>query len=188
MDTKENIMTCAIKLFANCGYDAVGIREIVDNAGVTKPTLYYYFKSKMGLLEAISEEYFGILIHDIETAAEYHGDITLTLNLIMEKFFQFSQNYLDFYRMQLGMNFSPPGNEANRIIRQMNEKLHYLIEKLFEQSAHDHGNMKGRQTAYAATFMGMINTYIGLALNGYILLDQKLINQALHQFMHGIFS
>ena len=39
-----------------------------------------------------------------------------------------------------------------------------------------------------ATFMGMINTYIGLALNGYILLDQKLINQALHQFMHGIFS
>ena len=68
MDTKENIMTCAIKLFANRGYDAVGIQEIVDNAGVTKPTLYYYFKSKMGLLEAISEEYFGILIHDIETS------------------------------------------------------------------------------------------------------------------------
>ena len=76
------------------------------------------------------------------------------------------------------MNFSTSGNEANRIIRQMNEKLH-TFDKLLEQSAHDHGNMKGRQTAYAATFMGMINTYIGLALNGYILLDQKLIDRGI---------
>ena len=28
------------------GYDAVGVQEIVDTAGITKPTLYYYFGSK----------------------------------------------------------------------------------------------------------------------------------------------
>ena len=48
--------------------------------------------------------------------------------------------------------------------------------------------MKGRQRAYAATFIGMINTYIGLSLNGYARLDDQRVHQAVHQFMHGIFS
>ena len=52
----------------------------------------------------------------------------------------------------------------------------------------DHGNMKGRQRAYAATFLGLINTYASLGLNGYAELNQALVNNAVHQFMHGIFS
>ena|SRR5271157_4145770 len=188
MDTKETIISCAVKLFASRGYDAVGIQEIVDSAGIKKPTLYYYFGSKKGLLQAIADQYFGILAQDAAIAAEYNRDITATLTNIMTIFFQFSMDNPDFYRMQLGMNFSSPDNEANQIIRQKNEELFNLVEDVFEKSAHDHGNMKGRQSAYAATFIGMINTYIGLALNGYVVLDQKLMLQALHQFMHGIFS
>ena len=34
----------------------------------------------------------------------------------------------------------------------------------------------------------MINTYIGLFLNGYSALDDALVYQAVHQFMHGILS
>jgi TetR/AcrR family transcriptional regulator len=48
--------------------------------------------------------------------------------------------------------------------------------------------MKGRHRAYAATFLGMVNTYISLALNGYAKLDDDLVRKAVHQFMHGIFS
>ena len=39
----------AAKLFAERGYDATSVREIVEAAGVAKPTLYYYFRSKEGL-------------------------------------------------------------------------------------------------------------------------------------------
>ena len=52
----------------------------------------------------------------------------------------------------------------------------------------DHGNLRGRQRAYAATFLGMLNTYIGLYLNGYAVLDDELVYHAVHQFMHGIFA
>ena len=48
---RENILNCARKLFFEKGYDTVGVQEIVDTAGITKPTMYYYFKSKHGLLE-----------------------------------------------------------------------------------------------------------------------------------------
>lgn len=188
METREIIISCATRLFASRGYDAVGIQEIVNAAGITKPTLYYYFGSKLGLLEAITNEHFEMLIDSTTNASEYHGDITNTLTKIMATIFQFSKDYPNFYRMQLGMNFSPPGNEANKVIREKNEKLFRLIEAVFEKSVNDHGNMKGRERQYAATFIGMINTHIGLALNDYLILDEQLIMQALHQFMHGIFS
>ena len=40
-------------LFAEQGYDATSVREIVETAGVAKPTLYYYFRSKEGLAQAL---------------------------------------------------------------------------------------------------------------------------------------
>ena len=56
MDNRETILNTALELFCNRGYDAVGVQEIVDKAGVTKPTLYYYFGSKQGLLREILNE------------------------------------------------------------------------------------------------------------------------------------
>ena len=38
---KERILIAAATLFANKGYAGTSVREIVEAAGVTKPTLYY---------------------------------------------------------------------------------------------------------------------------------------------------
>ena len=53
MDNRETILETALDLFYTRGYDAVGVQEIAERSGVTKPTLYYYFKSKYGLLEQL---------------------------------------------------------------------------------------------------------------------------------------
>src|SRR4249920_2475135 len=49
----RHIARVAARLFAAQGYDATSVREIVEAAGVAKPTLYYYFKSKEGLASAL---------------------------------------------------------------------------------------------------------------------------------------
>ena len=56
LDNKEKILECALNLFYQKGYDAVGVQEIVTAVGITKPTLYYYYKSKYGLLESLLSE------------------------------------------------------------------------------------------------------------------------------------
>ena len=61
MDNRSNILSQAVELFASRGYDAVGVQEIVDAAGITKPTLYHYFGSKLGLLNTIFTEHFTAL-------------------------------------------------------------------------------------------------------------------------------
>ena len=55
-DNRTGLLHSALTLFATRGYDAVGVQEIVENAGVTKPTLYHYFGNKLGLLETLLEE------------------------------------------------------------------------------------------------------------------------------------
>lgn len=51
--SRDRLMEAGIGLFAENGYASTSVREIVALAGVTKPVLYYYFKSKEGLFRAI---------------------------------------------------------------------------------------------------------------------------------------
>jgi TetR/AcrR family transcriptional regulator len=82
MNNRENISRQALELFSKKGYDAVGVQEIIDAAGIAKPTLYHYFGSKEGLLKTVLKEYFDKLYPAVETAAVYNGDIKNTLQKI----------------------------------------------------------------------------------------------------------
>ncbi|MFZ6027405.1 MAG: TetR/AcrR family transcriptional regulator [Chloroflexota bacterium] len=188
MDNRSTILANALQLFASRGYDAVGVQEIVEASGVTKPTLYHYFGSKRGLLDALLEKHFTPLVQAVAQAAEYRGDLPLTLEKIARAFFDYARGHRAFYRMQLALWYTPQQSEAFQAVAPWNEKSYLVIEQMFLQAASQHGNMKGRQRAYATTFLGMINTYIGMALNGYTELEDPLVYQAVHQFMHGIFS
>ena len=188
MDNRFNILLCALRLFATRGYDAVGVQEIVEAAGITKPTLYHYFGSKQGLLDALLKEYFDQLYREVKSASVYRSDLPHTLNQVAKTYFDFANRNKMFCRLQLALWFAPPESDAFRAVSRLNHELYQLIEALFVRAAADHGNMKGRHRAYAATFVGMINNYISLSLNGYAKLDDQLLYQAVHQFMHGIFS
>jgi AcrR family transcriptional regulator len=52
---RDRVLTAAVELFAQNGYAATSVREIVARAGVTKPVLYYYFGSKDGLFRTIAD-------------------------------------------------------------------------------------------------------------------------------------
>jgi TetR/AcrR family fatty acid metabolism transcriptional regulator len=49
INTKTKIFNVAARLIGQKGYHAVSMREISEQSGVSKPTIYYYFKSKEGL-------------------------------------------------------------------------------------------------------------------------------------------
>lgn len=188
MDNRSTILARALELWSERGYDAVGVQEIVDLAGITKPTLYHYFGSKRGLLDALIDERSAALRDSLTVAADYHGDLVLTLETVVRAYFDFATKEGPFYRMQLGFWFAPPQSDEHAAVIDRNLGQHAALERLFEAAAADHGNMRGRHKAYAATFLGMINTYIGLWLNGYASLDDKLVYQAVKQFQHGIYS
>ncbi len=188
MENRDTLLSCALDLFASRGYDAVGVQEIVEAAGVTKPTLYHYFGSKQGLLRALLAQYHDELLAALQQAADYHGDLPLTLTQITSAYFQFAQAHPTFYRMLISMWYAPRQSEAFQAVASVDRQQFELIEAMFVQAASNHGNMRGRHRHYATSFMGMINSYIGMFLNGYVTLDDTLMYQAVHQFQHGIYS
>ena len=50
---RTRLLNAAVRVFDRKGYAGASVREIAELAGVTKPTLYYHFGSKEGLLVAI---------------------------------------------------------------------------------------------------------------------------------------
>lgn len=181
-------MNKALHLFAARGYDAVGVQEIVDAVGITKPTLYHYFGSKRGLLEAMLSDYFNDLQSRLKIAAIYSGDLPLTLQRVAEVYFDFARQNPAFYRLQLGLWFAPRDCEGYLAVTSLIQFQFELIETIFLQAVQDHGNMRGRHPTYALTFLGMINNYIALTLNGLGELNAEVAHKAVHQFQHGIYS
>ena len=188
MDNRSKLLACALDLFAAHGYEAVGIQRIVEAAEVTKPTLYHYFGSKQGLLAALLETHFSRLFAVLEPAADYSGDLPLTLTRIATVYFDFAARNPVFYRMYMAMRFTPPQSEAFQAVIPFNKRQQLMLERVFELAVIQHGNMRGRHRVYAATFQGAVHTHIGLFLDGHIQFDDAAVYRAIHQFMHGIFS
>ena len=52
-DLKASLLLSALSHFAAKGYDGVQVKEVAEEAGVSKPTLYYHFGSKEGLFRQL---------------------------------------------------------------------------------------------------------------------------------------
>jgi TetR/AcrR family transcriptional regulator len=188
MSNAENILKQALLLFARDGYENTGIQKIVKAAEITKPTLYHYFGSKQGVLEAIFRMHLDPFLEKLENLSHYDGDITVSLEEIAAHYFEFAESNMEFYRFFLAGANSPRESELfTTIVPRLKEQFE-IIQMLFKSAEVDHGNMKDRSARYAITFLGMMNSYITTRFIGGITLDRSTVFTACKQFMHGIFS
>ena len=187
-EPRLRLLHCALELFAEHGYDAVGVQRIVVAAGVTKPTLYHHFGNKRGLLDALLAAHFSPFNERLRQVAAYHHDLTQTLEQVSATYIAASLSEPNFTRLRLTLWFAPSESEAFRSVTPWLEEQEHLIAELFENASEDHGNMRGRQLTLASSFLGTLNTYVGLSLNGYLELNEETRHQMLRHYMYGIFS
>jgi AcrR family transcriptional regulator len=60
-DTTARILQAAVDCFAREGYDASGVAEICETAGVSKGAFYHHFPSKLSVFLALLEQWLQIL-------------------------------------------------------------------------------------------------------------------------------
>jgi AcrR family transcriptional regulator len=66
---EERIIASAVALFAEQGFDATTVQQVVDRAEVTKGALYHYFDAKDDLLYEIYHQLIGVQTTDLEEIA-----------------------------------------------------------------------------------------------------------------------
>ena len=64
MNTKEKIFEVALDLFSKKGYDSVSLREIADNVGIKKSSIYSHYPSKEAILMDIFEYLTNLIEYD----------------------------------------------------------------------------------------------------------------------------
>ena len=55
-ETRALVRRTALRLFTEQGYEATSLRQIADELGINKASLYYYFDSKEAILQSLYEE------------------------------------------------------------------------------------------------------------------------------------
>ena len=190
MDNRGVILNCALELFYRRGYDAAGVQEIVEMAGITKPTMYYYFKSKQGLLEALIAEKGEALLQSILEVKNRDLLFEERLHELTRVYARFVRKEHHFYFLMLGLMYSPLESEAHKTALPFITKQYELIVDIFASAGGYLGNMNGRQEQFAIGYLGTINCYmlVHKEKNADELLDDGNIEGILHQFLHGIYS
>ncbi len=188
VDTADLILTHALELFSARGYDAVGVQELVLAAGVTKPTLYYHFGNKEGVLAALITRDGQRLLERLEAATHYQQDLTLNLLAIVETYLAFTGSQTSFYRLLSACSVAPPESRSYRLARPLEDQQHRLVKALFEAASRDHGNMRGRARRYTISFLGLISAYSRLVLAGEVIPGDTLKHDIVKQFSYGIYS
>ena len=187
-DTKTELLVAALQLFAHEGYENVGTQKIVETAQVKKPTLYYHFGSKQGLLEAVLKATYDPFLAALKTHSVYTGDLTLTLETLVDHYFAFARKQPAIYRWGLALTYAPEQSEASLTMRPFFMRQLHLLTQVFEEAVPQHGNLKGRSEELTMSFLGMINASITRSFYYQTSLDSPQAFRVCKQFMHGIYA
>ena len=83
-ETRSRILDAAIDLFAHEGYDASGVAQICQAAGVSKGAFYHHFPSKQSLFLAILEDWLTGIDAQLFSSAILSGDVPASIQDMAE--------------------------------------------------------------------------------------------------------
>ena len=193
-DNKSLILDKALALFVAKGYEAVGVQELCDTAGVTKPTLYYYFGSKDGLFGAVMQTFIEPFLQRLEEAAHYHpqpqdyyNDLRPVLLRIAGVYVALAHGSPEVFRLLVSLNFMPPQSSCAPLSNGFLRRQNATLEDLFFKASQVHGNLRGREKLLAAYFGSLMTSSLILSFHPENEGDNSQTADLIKIFMHGIF-
>jgi AcrR family transcriptional regulator len=130
---REHLIDTAIALFAEHGYHATGIDTILEQAGVSKKTLYRHFRSKDELILAALKKYDGLFrnsfMRQVEDRAETPRDRLLAVFDVAEAWFERNNFYGCMFINAVG-EYSDPDAPIRRICKEFKAMMRQYIEDL----------------------------------------------------------
>jgi len=104
---RERLLIGAAELFTRKGYAATTVREIVAQAKVTKPVLYYYFRNKEGIYRELMGESFALLDGLLETSRGAPGTAGEKLIRLCDQVFSLFLEHIKVVRVMYSIYYGP---------------------------------------------------------------------------------
>jgi len=161
-ETRRQILRAALKRFANGGYAATSIQQIVGDAKVSKPALYYHFRDKAGLFQALVNEAHDERFQVVQQASARSRNLRGQLVEILAALFDYFHKNRDLTRIAFATAFAAPGEVPPNLCYldkcQRNfDVVHSLVKQALARGELDR-RFDSRELAYG--FYGQGNFYI----------------------------
>lgn len=124
---RELLLDHALTLFSQRGYTGTGVREIVAAAGVKQPTLYYYFKDKTGLFQALIERYYGEPQASLEARLKSIDSTWDRLRLMVRSSFEYCVQDPRIPRLMFQTYFGPRTGEIDGVLDRHSDQRFSIV-------------------------------------------------------------
>lgn len=128
----EHLGRTALRLFAQKGYTATSVSEIVMAAGVTKPTLYYYYGSKEQLARKLVVEPLEALQAELQSlTASARTPLEREIAWLAAQL-EFTRQDMDRARFVFALYFGPLGAELADAVASYGFNARQLIKRIVQ--------------------------------------------------------
>jgi len=165
-NTQEQILRAALGCFAEKGYAAASVQEIVSRARVSKPALYYYFADKANLWSALVQKAQEERYRLVREAAQRGHTVAEKLEEITAALFSFALRNRELVRLQLATAFGTRGQAPCGERCQTADKRNYELIRSLMEAGQQSGELSSDFTAdeLAMGIFGQLNIYVMVRL------------------------
>ena len=136
--TRRKILDVALDVFAEKGYSRTSLQEIADRAGFTRGAVYWHFKNKADLLEALADDVEGEAFAGLEDLSRLNSrdDLKEVLCSYLGRL-ESDERYGTFcrvieYRTEWVEELAPLLNKTRRELRELAQWMVAALRRLAE--------------------------------------------------------
>jgi TetR/AcrR family transcriptional regulator len=132
-EARERLLAAALEQFTRRGYAATSVREICLAAGVTKPVLYYYFKSKEGLYLQLMEDSYSRFETTLAELSSFSGSVRQRVIRFCESVFDASVQQLELVKLLYSIYYGAPQGAPQFNLDQYYNRMLQVISALIQE-------------------------------------------------------
>ena len=137
----------ALSLFSKKGYEGASVREIIEEAGVTRPVLYYYFKNKEDLFRKLVRKCLAEMIADADAVLEQADGCQSCLEMLICNAFERAERNLDAVRLLVHVIFNPPEQAPGMLDEPLLDEWFARLVKIMQAGLDRGGRVSGSRSA-----------------------------------------
>jgi TetR/AcrR family transcriptional regulator len=188
IDSKEAVLDAAQRLINQYGYAGFSMRDLAQQSGLAKATLYHHFEDKREIFLQVLERDLKAVQARLAEAASVPGDLQTRLRNITSAFFELAIErgmiLLSTLRQAAGLE-----HEFCLLMRNYRDELHRPVVELFKEAI-DNGTIRPIDIELATTgYFGILQVFTSrhLIMND-LELNDKAVDFVLDFALNGLLA
>jgi AcrR family transcriptional regulator len=170
-ERRSELIACAQRLFCSKGYESTSVGDIVGEVGVAKGTFYYYFESKLAILEAMVDDMIG------QSVGLLHGIVSDQTLPVLEKWAQAFEVAADWkterkaemlailYMMQKDENIILQYKVRTQTVRMLSPEFAKIIAQGVEEGVFETECVEDSAEIALSIMQTLYDAFVGTLLN-----------------------